>query len=446
MKGRCRALGLLGPAALLIVSLGSSRPVGRGRVPSELPGTGRPEKIALATGQECLYQRDETSPTTVVEIFFPGGRNAVPPDKDGLAYLATRMALEIPDFSVAQDIMVQATRMSLAVLEDASVVRIECLSENLEPALKVAAGLIQKPLITGLRIDNGKRVMDILAKAELDNAADTGHTAAMAAFFRGRGYGSASYGSEASLKAVDKKDVTAFFAGHITRAGVFYSVCSDLDRGRVQALLERSFAPFPAGEAPSLPPGTASVPEERKVILERELKQTYVARAFLLPPASVLALAKGCLLEVLLGVGPGSRLWGLRAGERLAYSVGARTTWTRGDGLLEAYLETGHAQREQAVTSLDGVLDELVRKGVTEEELRLTRSLARGYLLRSFEAKLPRADQVGLWRLLGLGTDGLPAVLEKVEAVSVEEFNAFIAQVLAPERSVLVVVGGRRAD
>jgi zinc protease len=433
-----------GPAFLLLAALASALPAAQGPVGAGPPETGRPEKILLASGQECLYQRDGASAITVIEIFVPGGKNAVPPGQDGLAYLATRMALEIPDFSVAQDIMAQATRMSLAVLEDGSVIRIECLSDNLEAALRVASGIIQKPLITGLRIDNIKRGMDLFAKAKEDDAADTGHAAALGAFFQGRGYGSANYGTEASLRAIDRKAVTDFLAGHLTRTGVYYSVCSDLDRGRIQALLEKYLSGFASGEASSPPPAPASVPGERKVILERDLKQSYVARACLLPPASVPAFAKGCLLEVLLGVGPGSRLWRLRAGERLAYNVGARTTWTRGSGLLEAYLETANAQSERAVAALDGVLAALLEKGVSQEELRMTKNLARGHLLRSLEAKIPRAEEAGLWRLLGLGTDGLPAVLERIESVTAEELDAFIAEVLDPGRSLLVVVGGRR--
>jgi len=433
-----------GPAMLMsLAALLSMFLAGPAKVPAVPPEAGRPERIVLATGQECFYQKDTASSITVVEIFIPGGKNAVPPGKDGLAYLAARIALEIPDFTVAQDIMAQATRMRLAVLEDCTVLSVECLSDNLEAALRVASEIIQDPLVTGLRIDNIKRGMELYARAGEDDAGDAGHAAALGAFFRGQGYGSSTYGTEASRKAIEKRDVSAFFGRQFTRNGIFYSVCSDLERSRVQPLLERYFSKFPPGDAPSLPAATAVVPADRRVTLERDFKQAYVARAFLLPPASGPAYAKGCLLEVLLGVGPGSRLWGLRAAERLAYNVGARSTWARGNGLLEAYLETENAKRGQAVTALDAVLTSLHDKGVTDDELRLTKSLARGHLLRAFEAKKPKAQVLGHWRVLGLEFDGLPDALEGIEAVTAAELNAFIAEVLDPERSLLVVVGGR---
>jgi predicted Zn-dependent peptidase len=151
--------------------------------------------------------------------------------------------------------------------------------------------------------------------------------------------------------------------------------------------------------------------------------------------------AKAYLLEVLLGKGPGSRLWDLRASGRLAYNVGTRLTWMKICGVLEAFLETENAKRDQAVSALDGILRTLHEKGVTEEELRMTRSLARAQLLRANEAKKPRAQAMGVWEVLGLGFDYLSTVFESLDAVTAAELNAFIKESLDPDKSVLVLVG-----
>ena len=136
--------------------------------------------------------------------------------------------------------MAQATRLRLAVLEDSSVITLECLSENLEAGLRVAAAIVQDPLITGLRIDNAKEIMAIYAKAAADDAVEAGHAAAMDAFFGGRGYGGATFGTEASLKALGKKDIVSFYGLHFTRHAAVFAVSSDLGRERVQPLLENT--------------------------------------------------------------------------------------------------------------------------------------------------------------------------------------------------------------
>jgi zinc protease len=425
-------------AAAAVLLFGPAAPI-----LGDSPRREKPETFRLAVGGEVLYQKDPSSSMTVVELFIRGGKSAVPAGKGGLAYLATRLTLEVPDFSVAQDIMAQATRMRLLVLEDCSVISLECLSENLEDALRVGSGIIQDPLFSGLRIDSVKRVMSLYAKADEDDAVATGHDTAMAAFFGRQGYGGPDYGTEASLKAIDKKDITSFYARLFTRDGVFLSVCSNLDKEKVRPLLEKYFAKFPSAPAPGLSPTPSSLPEGRQFVLAKGTKQTYVARAFLLPPATPADYAKGCLLEVLLGAGPGSRLWDLRVAERLAYNVSARTTWTKGNGVCEAYLETENPKKDKAVIALEAVLRSLHDGGVTEDELRMTKTLARAQLLRSSEAKKFRAQIVGFWRVLGLAFDDLDGAFARLDAVTVDEMNAFIREFLDPAKSILIIVGGK---
>jgi predicted Zn-dependent peptidase len=421
-------------AAALLASPAEERPASPWKV--------RPEKFRLATGQDCLYQADNSSAMTVIEIFILGGKSAVPPGQDGLAFLATRIALEIPDLTVAQDVMAQATRMRVSVLEDCSIISLECLSENLKDALRVASEIVQNPLISGLRVDNLKRVMSLYEKAEEDDAGDSGKAAAFKAFFQGRGYGSSNYGSDSSRKAIDRKGVSAFYAKFFSKSGIFFSVCSDLGKEVVVPLLETSFSKLPARPVEGPAPTPPSLPEARKIAVPKDAKQAYVARAFLLPPPTTAAFTRGYLLEVLLGVGPGSRLWDLRAAGKLAYNVGARSTWMKGCGVLEAYLETDKAKKEEAAAALDAVLGDLHRSGVTEEELKMTRNLARARLLRTTEAKRNRAQLMGLLEVLGPGLDELSGIYDRIEVVTIEDLNAFIRDILDPEKSILVTIGG----
>ena len=159
-----------------------------------------------------------------------GGRSAVPAGLDGLAAMSTRLLLEIPDEGKVQDLMAQATRLSYICLEDCSVILVECLTENLEEALRVAAKIVRDPLITGIRIGRAKDLMTANWKTEDDDAVTAARSAVFRSFFGGTGYGSALYGSEASLKAIDKKSILAFVRRHVAGPNVFFCVETDLDR------------------------------------------------------------------------------------------------------------------------------------------------------------------------------------------------------------------------
>ena len=400
-----------------------------------------PERFTLATGTPCIYQKDAVSPTTVVGLFIGGGKSAVPPGLDGLAAVATRILLEIPDDSKVRDLMAQATRLSYVCLEDFSVILVECLTENLEEALKVAAKIIQDPLVSGLRVGRAKELMTANAKIEDDDAVAAGRNAALRALFGGRGYGSTLYGTEAGLKAIDRKDVLAFIRRFVVKPNVFFLVETDLERDPLRRLLEAAFDAFPEGPAVEVPRQEPVLPDDRDVLVVKDAKQSYIGRAYALPRAGLKDMAQGYLLETLLGKGPGSRLWTLRADERLAYGVDADLTWMKSAGVLIAYLETGRAKGPEAGAALDRVLSGLREDGVTEEELAATQTMARGRFLRATEAKSPRLRTLGLFEVLGLGTGSSSGFLEALRGVTREDLNAFIRSALDPDRAVRVAVG-----
>ena len=417
--------------------------------PSGTPGTPlreHSEKSTLVTGLPCVYQKDTSSPTTVVGLFAAGGKSAVPPGLDGLAYLTTRLTLEIPDEGMVQDLMAQATRLSLLCSEDFSSVLIECLSENLEEALRVAAKIIQDPLITGLRIGRTKEMMKLYGRSDEDESTVAAHNAVMKAFFPEAGYGTVVYGTEESLGAIDRKDAIAFYRRFFTRPNLFFCVVTDLEKQPVQALLEKYFAKFPDGEAGGIAPTPPALPSNRDIGLPKDTKQTYISRAFALPAPDAPNRAKGYLLETLLGKGPGSRLWGLRIAEKLAYNVDAHVTWTKSSGILEAYLETENAKSVRASEALDGTLAGLQDKGITDEELRTTKTMAKAQFLRATEGKTPRMRILGLFEVLGLGHGFHAGFFEAIDDITLEDMNAYIRAVLAAEKALKVTIGPARAS
>jgi len=70
------------------------------------------KKKTLENGLSLIYQKDTSSSITVIQILIRGGQSAEPENKQGLAYLTTRLALEIPDQIITQDLMSQASQVS----------------------------------------------------------------------------------------------------------------------------------------------------------------------------------------------------------------------------------------------------------------------------------------------------------------------------------------------
>lgn len=400
-----------------------------------------PEKKILENGLTLIYQQDKSSALTVLQIAIKGGKGAEPLEKSGLAHLTTRLALEIPDMGKVQDLMAQSSIVYMMGKADHSQVNINCLSENLESTLKVVSEIMLKPLLSGIRIDWNKERMRDQRKEEEDDLFKAGHNALLEKIFTGTSYDGSILGSEESLKAIKKKEIEDFHQSYFRAGNMVAVVLSDLEKEPLLEILNKYLGQFPPGKAPELKPSLVSIPEDKNITLEKETKQFMICDAFPLAKVTAKNYTLACLLENLLGKGADSKLWPLRAKEKLAYNVNCIATQMKDGGALEAYLETGKEKKAIALEALKKVLSELFEKGVTEEELSVTKVNLKSSFLRNNETKEARASTLSYFEALGLGLEFFNGFFSEIDAVVIEEMNAYIKDILNPEKRIEVIVG-----
>jgi zinc protease len=429
----------LAAAALLgaILSPAQDRPPGRNAdVRDRAAG-----KRTLENGMILISETDGTTATTAIQILVRGGKRAQPHGQEGLAFLATRLAVEIPDENKVQDLIGMASRFQVGVTGDHSFIQLECLSGQLEATLKIVSEIVSDPLFSGLRIDSVKRFAEHQGRIEEDDSVSLGHLAALRAFSGTPGYGGSVYGDKTTLAGIKGKSITEFYRRYFVAPNMILAVSSD--RQDAAGLVEKAFAGFPTVPAPASQTAVFRLPGDREITLTRETRQVFIGEAFRLPELSPRNYALGLLLENILGKGPGSRLWPLRAEKRLAYNVNAVATQMTDGGMIEAYLETDKNKRLEAREALRNVLSELRQSGVTEGDLRAARVSVWAGFLRDNEARPARTLNLAAFEALGLGLDLYNGLRTELEAVSLEETNAFVKGVLAPESAVSVLIGPR---
>jgi zinc protease len=399
------------------------------------------KKKVLENGLPVILETNGSSETTAVFIFVRGGKRAEPAGKSGLAFLTTRLAVEIPDQDKLRNLLSLATRISVTSREDYSLIEIECLSSNLEPTLKILSKIIAAPLFSGMRIYAVKDNMRHQGKLEQDDSVLSGHLANLGAFFEDPGYGGSIYGDEKSINAIKGKDVSDFYKRQFTAANVVVSASSDLEEEELIGMISGCFSGLPAGEVAPLGPSGLRTEKGKPAFIARETKQSYVSVSYPLPGLSRRQFALSYLLENLLGRGPGSRLWPLRTEKRLAYNVNCRVTQMLEGGILEAYLETDNSKRETALEALRSAIAELVSVGIDAEEFGTVQTVAKANFLRDNEARNARTFTLGMFETQGLGYDYFGALPAEIDAARLEEMNAFLKNILVAGNSFEVIVG-----
>ena len=435
-----RTGGLPTRAAALILGLALPLWAVAGRRPiSEDARKDRAAKRTLDNGLTLISEVEGTTATTAVQIVVKGGKLAQPPGRTGLAFLATRLAVEIPDDDKIQELIAMASSFQVGVQGDYSHIQLECLSGELEPTLRVLSKVVGDPLFSGWRVDSVKKFADHQGRIEEDDSVRLGQRAALSAFSGEPGYGGSVYGDKESLEETRGKDISEFYKKHFVGPNIVIAVSSD--RADAAELVAAAFGRFPAGPAPAAPRAVFRVPGDREFRLAKETKQAFVSEAFLLPGLTPRGLALGLLLENIIGKGPASRLWPLRSVRKLAYNVNAAVSQMRDGGIVVAYLETDRDKTLEARQALREVLSDLRRSGVADDELKAARISVWGGFLRDNEARPARALSLAAFEALGLGPEAYYGLRAELESVSLDTMNALIRDALAPENSVSVVIG-----
>ncbi len=401
----------------------------------------QPEKVVFSNGLPLIYHQDDSSSTSVVQILIQGGRRREPEGKQGLAFLTTRLCLEFPNQRVLEQMMNQATRISMFCRHDFALVKISCLSENLEDAIKLSTQIILDPLFSGLRIGRVKDFMNHQRKQLDDELINVAHTAALDALFAGTSYAGSDYGTEESLKNIKKKDIEEFYEACVKAENMVVSISTDMEKDSAIDILGPYFEEYPSGK-PSEPEKTTFSPaEDKSLVLKKDTQQSLAYLAFPLPKITSRNYILTNMLENLLGKGVNSKLWPLRTEERLAYVVNARSFMMKEGGMLEIYLETDRTKIETAMEAVEKIIRSLYEEGISAEELEVTKIHSQGWFMRDSETKDDKTYNLVTFEALGLGYDFLNKVLSEIEATSLEEFNGFVKDVLSLDKAVKIIVG-----
>lgn len=400
-----------------------------------------PQKKNLDNGLRLIYQKDKSSAISVLYILIRGGKKAELDGKRGLSYLTTRLAVEIPDKGKIQALMNQASQVTMGTKGDYSLIKIACLSESLEETLKIIAKIMANPLFSGLRLRAIKEQMLNRKKTEEDDPLYMVYNAYLETLLADKGYGGSVFGNEESLKKIKKKDIVNFYKNNFRGGNMIVAASSDLEEETFFKICTPYLEKFPSGTWPQPKPEPLPKKKEKKIFIEKETKQSAVSLGFPLPKLTARNFVLAFMLENLLGKGPGSKLWPLRSTQKLAYNVNCRTTQMKEGGLLEAYLETNHAQKEAAIKALKKVLNKLFEEGITEEELEVTKIQSRASFLRNNETKETRTLNLASFELLGLGCEFLNNFFSETNDITIEEMNTYIKDVLNPAKAVEVIVG-----
>jgi predicted Zn-dependent peptidase len=405
-------------------------------------GSESPKKIQIDENFEILYQFDQISDISVVQVFLNAGQRQEPSGFQGISYLSSWLSVGLPDRGKINRMMNLGSTFSLQVDGDVAVITVKCLTKNLDETLILLSYVMLNPLVSSLRISEVKKQMKFALETLEDDSILSMNFSLMNSFFESPGYGGSVYGTKETQGKIKRKNILDFHNRHFNLKNMIISIATDLEEEAVKKIFTKHFEGFTVGKLVNPPATKILIPDKKEIITKKETDEILLAYGFPLPAATTgKNFCLAMMLEVLVGRGVGSRLWEIREDKNIAYIAEADLFRMKEAGILALYVKTGPGEINKADKALKEIISSLWKSGITSEELKITKKYSMGEMMRQLETKYNRSLFMGIFEFYGLGFDFTEKIYGNIDAITLQEMNDFIKETFNPDRRVKVVIG-----
>lgn len=262
--------------------------------------------------------------------------------------------------------------------------------------------------------------------------------------------GRAVIGRAEVIAAVTRGQLAAFHANSYRPQGIVIAAAGSLEHERLLELVRGGESPLAAdgdgererSQAPAYTPPEFS---PRLDFLEKETEQYHVCIG---GPGIAREDERRFALRVLEGVLGGtssSRLFQeVRERRGLAYSVFSYSALHAHTGEVGLYLGTRPDNLAEALAVIAAELERCVEDPASEEELVRSRENLKGRVALGLESTGARMSRLGAAVLNDMPVLSVGEMIERIDAVGIEEVRELAAELYGPERLSIAGIGPRR--
>jgi predicted Zn-dependent peptidase len=316
------------------------------------------------------------------------------------------------------------------------------IEDHLEQAFDVMADMVWRANVAADDLANEREiVLEEIAMYE-DDPQDKVFDVLGEAVFGDDPLGRAILGRAEVVSSVAADALRGFHRARYVPGNVVVAAAGAVDHARIVELVHAGLpdaAPAPAG-APNGHAHAASAPQLR--FLAKDTEQYHVC-------LGGLGIARDDdrrfalrVLDNILGGTSSSRLFQeVRERRGLAYSVYSFTSQYAGTGQVGLYLGTRPDNVGRAMRVVADELERFRGEPVTADELRRSKENVKGRLVLSLESTTARMNRLGSSVLADMPLLSVDELVERIEAVTVEDITALAAELFDPARLSAAGIG-----
>ncbi len=379
-------------------------------------------------------------------FFFRTGARHEPVELNGISHFIEHVVFKGTEKRNALQIAVETDRLGgnldAYTMHEETGFAIKVVDNQLVKAFDLLADMLVNPLFDERELKREQRVIIEEIKMNEDSPEDLLGELFNENFFPNHPLGLSIAGTRKSVRTFDGKITRKFHDKVFNASNLVIAAAGNVEHAQIVDLAEKFFvqdSKFKLQSSKSQRPKTKDQkPIPAAPIFIKKNKNLEQAHLVIAAPFVDAASEKRYAADILanaLGGGTSSRLWQkVREEKGLAYSVGASAAMYQDCGVFSIYAGTSPKQTGEVLDISIKELREVVKNGITSEELELVKEQSIASILLGLEDSSVRAGTLARLEMVHGRQISVEETLEKIEAVTIEEVQSLAKEFFRTEK------------
>jgi zinc protease len=431
----------------LLVAVGSFAQVDRSKLPASGPAPeikiGEAETFTLDNGLKVFVVKNDKLPrvtfTLVLERdpLFEG-------DKAGLTGFVGQMMMAGTDTRTKEQLDEEIDFIGASLSAGSTSVFASSLKKHQDKVLDLMADVLYNPIFPQEELDKlKKQTLTGLAQSKDDPNSISGRLTSALVYGKDHPYGEVE--TEQTVQNVQLSDIKSYYETFFKPNIAYLAIVGDMDKAEAEKVVKKYFGKWEKGEVPKFTYNEPVPASKNSVgLVDRSTSVQTVINI-----AQPIDLTVGDedyissrLLNQIFGVGFSSRLFmNLREDKGYTYGANSSISADKLVGEFSAFASVRNEVTDSAVYEFIYEINNLIDKGVTQEELDIARASMAGSFGRSLESPSTIANFALNTERYNLPKDYYATYLQKMNALTVEDVNKTAKNLIDPDKLYITAVG-----
>ncbi|HWJ14961.1 MAG TPA: pitrilysin family protein [Gemmatimonadaceae bacterium] len=409
-------------------------------------------KVSLANGAQLVVSEKRGLPLVSFQISFIGGANQYEPEeKPGLANFVANMLSEGTTHrngdQISNDLQLLGTEVNAFIGGESGRVSFESTRDKFAATLAVLADLLENPTFPQDALDRLRARTIVSLTVNRDRTSGIANVVfPKSVFGTAHPYGRSM--NEASVKAITRDDLVAFYKNYFRPGHAVISVVGDISQAEAKRAVENALSGWKAGGSVpdfSYPAAPSPKPTTIYLVDKPGAAQSTFALGEVGPPRATPDYFALRVMNEMLGVLFQSRLnHNIREVKGYSYGVGSSFGFGKGPGAFRAGGDIVTAKTDSALIEFMKELRDIRgRRPPSDDELAQAKASLVQSLPSTFASVTGVNNNIASIYTQGLAEDYYQAFARAVNAVTREDVVRVAQKYIDPEHLTIVIVGDR---